>query len=390
LIKRFAWLVLVFALVLALPTPILAAEPGTGTIEGQLVNKSAGGGSVAGLEVTLTTNLNDQEAGSATTKSDVDGRFAFSGLSTEIGYNYQAKVTYEEAEYDSDWLSFGANETSKTVELTVYNSTASDAAIKVATAHTVIYVGQGSLDVMEYYLITNEADLTYIGSGEITSTGKRKTVSFPLPPKATNFQYGGDFMECCILNGQGGFFDTMPVLPGGKEVVYSYRVDYGSGAYTFSRDVNLPTVSYDLLVQGDSSKVISDQLAIQEPVTIEGTSYQHFTASNIARGDTVVARLSGMPSASNQMILVWVVLAVVVVVIFSLFVFLRRRSRLQPEAATAAARPDPRRTLLLELAQLDDAFEAGKIPEDTYRRERALKKAELIRLIQMSKGEGSQ
>ena len=51
LIKRVALLVMILAL--SLSTSALAAEPGNGVVEGQLVNGTSGGSSVADQDITL-------------------------------------------------------------------------------------------------------------------------------------------------------------------------------------------------------------------------------------------------------------------------------------------------------------------------------------------------
>ncbi len=57
--------------------------------------------------------------------------------------------------------------------------------------------------------------------------------------------------------------------------------------------------------------------------------------------------------------------------------------RLRPVLSRMTARPRAQeRKLLDELAHLDDDFEGGKIVEETYRRARAQKKAQLLRLMQ--------
>ena len=47
-----------------------------------------------------------------------------------------------------------------------------------------------------------------------------------------------------------------------------------------------------------------------------------------------------------------------------------------------------RQRLLVELAQLDDNFESGKIPEDAYRRLWAERKVQLVEPMQRSEEEG--
>ena len=384
MIKRIILLVII--LVLSLSVSALAAEPGSGMIEGRIVNGTAGGGSVADQEITLTTYLNDAEVDSTTTKTDAEGQFLFDGLSTESGYNYEVTLVFQQAEYYSEWLSFDEGEATKSVEVTVYDSTTSDEAIKVAMAHTIIYVGQGSLKVMEYLLFVNETDLTYIGSKEIAADGTKETLRFSLPREATELQITLGLMECCIMGSEEGFVDSMPVLPGGREVAYSYEVNHDSGTYTFSRNVNYPTTRYDLLFQGSSIEVTSERLAAEEPMDIEGSRFNHLSGSDLTPGDIILVQLSGLPEPSNQWTVKWVALALVALTSGFGFIYLMRKKRLQPVSPEDSL-DQRRQRLLVELAQLDDDFEAGKIPEEVYRRLRAVKKAELVELMQKSKEE---
>lgn len=377
LIKRIALLVAIFTLSLA--APALAAEPGSGVIEGLVVNGTEGGSSVADLEITLQTYLNDTEVDSITTRTDTEGRFVFDGLSTEPVYRYQVTLNFQQVAYTSDWLSFDDSETSKFAEVTVYDVTTSDEAIKVAMSHTIVYIGQGSLQVKEYFLFVNESDRTYIGSKEITPGGARETLRFSLPEDATELQPEYGLMECCIYDSEDGFVHAMPVLPGSEEIIYSYRVDYNSGAYTFSRNVNYPTINYAFLVQGEGSKVISDQLIQGETLDISGIRFNHLSGEHFVAGDTLVAQISGLPDTNNRGIIIWVVLALGVLVGGFGFSYLLRKRRLQPVRDKVS--PD-RQKILVELAQLDDEFESGKIDEEVYRRLRAKKKSQLVALLQ--------
>ena len=329
LIKRIALLVMI--IMLSLSTSVLAAEPGSGVIEGRIVNGTTGGSSVADQDITLTTYLNEAEVDAITTKTDAEGRFVFDGLSTEPDYSYEVVITFQEAEYYSEWLSFDEGETSKSTGVTVYDATTSDEAIKVAMSHTIIYVDdQGSLWFEEYFLFVNEADRTYIGSKEVVTGGTKETLRFSLPAEATELQPGSGLMTCCVFDSEDGFVDTMPVLPGSKEVAYSYTVDNNSGAYTYSRNVNYPTTRYDLVFQGESIEVIGGQLRVEEPMDIEGTLFSHLSGSDFASGDTLVVQFSGLPESSNQGIVKWATPVLIGLLVGAGFVYLRRKRRLQP------------------------------------------------------------
>ena len=385
MIKRIVLLMIIF--VLSLSPPALAAEPGSGMIEGRVVNGTEGGSSVADLDVSLKTYLDDAEVGSTTAKTNDEGRFVFDGLSNELSYSYWAEVTFQEADYYSERFSFDEGETTKSVEITVYDSTTSVEAIKVEMAHTIIYVGEGSLRVMEYSLFINMADRTYIGSKEGTTEGTRETLRFSLPKEATAFQPGYGLMECCIENSEEGFTDTMPVLPGISEIVYSYEISYNSETYTFSRNVIYPTTKYDLLFQGESIEVTGDQMAAGEPKTIEDTQFSYLTGEAFAPGDILVVQLLSLPVTNNQGVAIWIALTLIVLAGGFGLGYLLIKKRVQPVRIEDSL--DRRRQgLLIELAQLDDNFDGGKISEEDYRRLRTEMKAQLVKLIQRGKRGG--
>ncbi len=365
---------------LSLAAPVLAAEAGNGIINGQLVNKTSGGSSVADQVVTLKTSLDNSEVGAATAKTQNDGRFVFDKLATAPGYSYEITVSYQEGDYSSNALSFAENETAKSVELVVYDSTTSSEAITVETAHTVIYAGQDSLEVMEVYLISNSSDRTYIGSGEVTALGRRKTLDLPLPAGAIDMQYFGDLMGCCIVTIPEGFSDTMAIQPGSKEIAYSYKIDQFPGKFTLSRTVANPMASYALLVAGEGINVESKELTARGPVDISGTTFNQFSGADFTPGQVISASLSGKAPSSHAVVL-WVVLSLAVLAGAAGLVYMLRRKPLQP----VAVQDEPawgQEGLLVELAHLDDDFEAGKIAEADYQRRRAEKKAQLVRLMQ--------
>ena len=340
---------------------------------------------MAAQDVTLTTYLNDAEMDSATTKTDAEGRFVFDGLPTGPGYGYQAKLDFHGVEYNSEWLIFDEGGIVKPVEITVYDSTTSDEAIKVAISHMIVYIEPGVLLVKEFYLFVNEADRTYIGLREVDADTK-ETLRFSLPDEATELQPTSGLMECCIYASDDGFIDTMPILPGPKEVAYSYKVNYDSGAHTFSRRVNYPTDSFNFLVQGEGIEVATDQLTAEEPLNIDGTWFNHSSGGDFTSGDTLVAQLSGLPETANQGTLTWVALMLAVLTGSFGFGYLLKRRRLQPVSTKDS--PDQKiNKLLVELARLDDDFENGKIKEEIYRELRTAKKTQLIELMQEAKEE---
>ena len=382
------YIILLITLIsLFLPAVAFAAEAESGTIEGRIVNRTEGGSGTAELDITLQTYQGDTEISSITTRTDAGGYFVFENLITEGGNDYQVTVDFQGAEYNSEWLYFNEGETSKFIEITVFDSTTSDEVIKIAMAHTIIYAGQdGSFEVKDYFLFVNESDLTYIGLPAGADEEVRETLIFSLPEGATRLQPTIGLMECCLTETEGGFVYSMPILPGSGEVAYSYMINNASGTYTFYQDVNYPIARYDLLLQGENIKVKDTQLVEGEPMDINGALFAHYSGEDFAPGNIITAQLSDLVDTSNQRITMWTGIGLVLFAIGFIGIYWRRKRRLQP--VSIKDRPDQgQERLLLEIVRLDDDFADGKIAEDDYRKLRAEKKAEITALMLGEKGE---
>ncbi len=255
---------------------------------------------MAALEVTLTSRLNDAEVSSTTARTDSQGYFVFKELSTETSYRYQVSLNFQQVQYYSELLSFDEGKTSQSVKVDVYDTTTSDEAISTAMMHTVIYIGQDALRVKEIFLFVNDSDRTYVGLKEIDNKGNKETLQFYLPEAATGLQVSRGLIESHINRTKSGFVDSLPVLPGPTEVAYSYTIPYSSSAYKFSQKFNYPTARYDLLFQGGDVKITSGQMVSETPLDIEGTTFNHFSGTDLARGGVIVAELSSFARSKSH------------------------------------------------------------------------------------------
>lgn len=387
MIKRLALAIAVLILSLGAPAP--AAGAADGVVEGRVINGTEGSGPVADQGITLKTYRDDTEVALATTRTDAEGSFIFTALATEPDYSYYVTLIFQEAEYDGARFGFGPGETAKTVQVTVYDSTTSDGAIRVDILHTVIYIDSGRLLVKELYLFINDTDRTYIGFKRDAADETRQTLRFSLPDGATGLQLepAGDLMECCVRDSDDGFVDSMPVLPGFRNIAYSYSIGFTAGDYTLMRQVNYPIGIYELFIQDVGVRVTSDQMATIGLLDFEGTRFNYLSSEELAAGDVLVVNISGLPQTGGPGTITWVVLVLGLLTFAFGIGYLLIRKRLQP--LSPAERLDQmRQSLLVELARLDDEFEAGKIPLESYRRLRQVKKAQLVELVKRSQVDG--
>lgn len=386
MIRGIVALAIVFALTLqgvALTLPGVArAADGDGTIEGQVINGTAGGGSVAGLEITLNRYLSGVLDDSRQIVIGQDGRFVVDDVPAGPEYYYRASLVYQGAEYFGDVAFFEEALTVTVTAVVVYDATTSGDVISVAQWHTIVQVESDQLYIIEVYSFTNTSDRTYIGADEVAE-GRFVTLKFLLPENNSGLALGEGFSECCPYDSDSGFVHTMPLRPGVTDVMFSYSVPYTGDSYTFDRDFYYPTASYDLVVEGANIEIDSSRLTVATATTESGVSFTIGTATDLIPGDRLLAQVSGLPRIAGDMTVVVVVVTLLVLVAGAIiFLFIRKRTGAEVAVVAAGGPDDGRHRLLVVIAGLDDDFEGGKLPEDAYRRRREAAKAELQRLMQ--------
>jgi hypothetical protein len=146
----------------------------------------------------------------------------------------------------------------------------------------------------------------------------------------------------------------------------------------------------------------SDALTFASQRTMQGQTFLQYTGQNLKAGETLPIRLndlekvefasaSGSEPSDNQpapsvevrqTTLLWFVLGLGAVAVALGLAYPVWRPRFRGE--TVASRGDltlQRQRLLLTLARLDQAYEAGQLNETVYQRARARRKAELAEVL---------
>jgi len=387
MVKRAIFLALLVSLGFA--RPVLEAEAtGNGKISGVLVNKTDGGGNIADKVVSLELFQDDKTVGVKTTRSDNAGRFIFESLPTDSSYTYEIAVTYQNVEYRSDRIGFSAGKDTLSLEIDVFETTTDAKSIFVMLSHATVYFENNSLLVKEYFLFVNSSNQTYIGPEPAVVGGQRETLKFTLPDGATDVQSSfGLSNTTAFLNGSS-LINSEPLTPTGRDVSYSYRLPCNTPEYTISWKVNYAMKRFDLLVPEGNITVAGDKLTPEQPLSISGRNYKHYSSKAVVPGDVIVAKLSGLTGAVNNAPATgisggfnWAWLALIPLAVGAGLIFIRKRN----PRAVAAVTPDSNTTkdkLLAEIAELDDGFEEGQIAEEEYSRLRTQKKRQLMKLVQ--------
>ncbi len=372
-------LLLSVILLTLMPVTVLAQAQSQGVIQGLVVNKTPNGKGVADISLEMKTFSGDQEKGTASAKTNAQGKFQFTGLSTEPSLSYQVSFTYQEADYTSDKVTFAPGETNKVTQVVVWDATDTDPGIKISKTHFVVQFQGDDLEITEYYKIENPGDKTYVGSKPVPKLDKKETLRFNLPAGAQIHQYALSLMESYISLENGALIDTMAVPPGGREIAFIYSTKFSSPSHIIPIAASLPTDQFSLVVEDKGIQVSSPQLSTPQRSKMENLPVLILNGGNLKKGDIIQATLSGLPTTtSTGSNIRFAGIALIVVALgFGVSYAILRRKRAAP---VKVSHEDEKGQLLEEVARLDDSFESGLINKDEYTRLRASKMAHLVAL----------
>lgn len=379
-------------LLLGMALAVAAHAQGGGSLEGQVVNGTAGAPEVGeGIPVVLHVYLGDSETATLETTTDGDGLFRFEGLGTDSNLEYWPEATYLDVPYTvSAPLRFEDGQTSLSATVTVYETTSDDAALRLGSVHSIVESFGEVLRITEIHLLSNAGDRAYVGASDGPNQGT--TVFVPLPETAVGLSFGDDTQEGRFVEAEGGLRDTAPVPPGAETsmVFFSYHLMVTGNTIPLERRFEYPVANFNMLVAQPGLTLRSEQLESRGTQLFQDRQYEFFAAENLgartpltlefvqaadASAGTAAGGMS--PSGSeeatgstrgNQGMLLWIGfglagLAIVGAVVYS-------ATMAQPTPAHRSGRSvgsDPRaQRMLSELAELEEALEAGRVDEATY------------------------
>jgi len=396
MIWRIALLAAIIALLSSVPTIAGAADDGV--IQGQVINQTEDGSSTADVAVSLKTYAHDgvEEGDPITVQTDADGIFEFDTLSTASDNIHQVTLTFLDVVYASDYIIFATDETSKTVDINVYDTTDSDALIFLVQSSTVVYTEPETEDspllVIESYMIANTTlNTVYIGADDGPVEGSKEVLRFTVPAGATGLTYGAGLTDGFVFETDDGFITTMPIKPGHPETIkYSYYLAPSENTLDISRKFHYPLVgSHALMVQDTGSiKVSTDQLTSKESVVNDGSTFFRYEGTEFP-ADTIVTASINLAATSSQAAVIWWIAGSVLAAAAAGGATYWKKKKSARSATIQIATPNTteniRQKLFVEIARLDDDLEAGKISKEQHHILRSEKKTQLIKLMRRPK-----
>jgi mono/diheme cytochrome c family protein len=352
--------------------PATQAVAANGVIRGKVTNGTPGGSLPEGVEVTLTGFDGEAEAYSETVGLSSDGIFEFTEVPAVAGRIYGATVSYGDVLYFSEGAHLTGDAKPLDLPITVFETKTDPSGMRVERLHILFdFSLPDVVQVLELWVLSNESDRSVVAAPQ------RGSVEVTLPEGATELAFeDGSVGDRYILT-ETGFGDTQPIVPGNatSQFIFSYRLPY-DGRLSFRQPTNYAVTAAVVLLpsEGVTAKGTALQdLGVQQ---MGGQAVHNYAAGAIPAGAALELDLSGRPSAAasaaepNRWTNVIVGLGVLggLLIIAGLWWF-------RPSAAKGRSEAETDR-LLGEIAELDDAFAAGKMDEPAYRaRREELKRA---------------
>lgn len=381
---RFAALAaLALLLVSVLPA---AAEPNDGSVSGQLVNKTANGGTTGGSTVILVSFGRKEQAplGQQTTQADADGRYSFANLDRDPNIVYLALARYQNVNYPTDQPFQLVDQAAYQADISVYEATTTDDAIQIDRLNLLVMgADQGMAQLMEMGTLVNSGDRTFVTANPQDQQLAR-AIKFALPPGALSVQMQSGFNEQDVTAGVGGVQVTSPVLPGRHDFAMSFQLPYSGSTADLTMQIPYPTGTYSVYLPDTGIKLDSTPLAAGGSSQLGGQSYALYSASNLSKSTMVGGQLSGLGSngavGPNQLALIS--LGIVLFVVGGGVLLFAGRVRPGMLLAQHADQDfdQERLELVVRLAALDERFAAGELSQTEYDAERDRGKQRLLEL----------
>ncbi len=379
--------------------PIPAAE-----IAGTVTNETTGEPLSAGVPAVLNAFTTDFEPSlTMTTTLDAGGQFQFDLTMVPPDLVYVVTVEYEGISYGSDVGQLARDEPALNLEVSVFERSSDPSMVSIGQLHIILQFIDDQVQVSELYQFTQSASTVFVGQSGDPEQG---SVHIALPPGARDpsfdRSFGGTesfFPADTVIQTEDGWADTVPLRPG--EGTLSLLVRY-TLPYEDSLSFSHP-LRYDVgatnLVFPDAGVTLTSDGGWQEgePQTMgEAGIFLNFTRANIAvdeaaGGGAITFSLQGEPQQINgtsagitpqrdptNALLIGGGALLLAIAVSGYALYVWRREQESEAEATPQAAEERRQALLIAIAALDDAHEAGELHEPDYEERRRALKEELV------------
>ena len=384
--------------------PAVLTEPiAAGVISGVLTNGTSGA-PLGETEVELRAFTPDLEQTlTLTTTTGADGAFRFDVADTPPDWVYIAGASFDGLSFSSSADQLSRSRTALDMPITVFDKTTDAGAISIAQLHVVMEFAGDLVQVSQLYIISNAEQAVYVGP---TGNPDEGVIEVGVPEGAQNLMFQRSFgaMDSFLpandfVQTAGGWADPLPLRPGegALTLLVSYTLPY-EDALTISHAVFYDTASGAIILPDNGVTVVGDEWTEGAPQSFgQNEVFRNYGRGALAAGETLTIELDGRPTiiadeatggnVANRDTTTELLIgggALLLAAVGGVFLWRYWQGRradedwdetpayapAAPVAPATAATAAERDTLLRHIAALDDAFDAGQLPEADYHAQR--------------------
>ena len=384
------------------PTEEVAAEStaiplleGFGTITGTVIN-GAGGELPSGLIVELQGYDHDVASGSFNEALVVeapiaaDGTYIFEDIEMPEQRAFVTVVFEGGLSYGSEPGFVTEGLTSLDLPITYYPTKADPSVLSVDRLHIFFEFNDPSMEivqVIEVFIVTNPTD--YVISPEEEG---QAVLEFVLPEDAENIQFEDGVIGERYTKTENGFGDTAPVSPGmgQHQIIVFFELPYGK-KMDFTQAINHP-ISSAIVMVPQGIKLKSDMLQNSGERDAQGMVYDVYASQPLPIGATLMMNISGKVASniavsetdSQKNVIIGAMAFGIVLIGAGLWYFKRSQREDDDDYYNEdddEVEFDDAKEVMDAIIALDDAYRAGDLGEEAYKKRRADLKAQLKELV---------
>jgi len=282
--------------------------PGTWRVAEGRVLRALGDTSVAlpNQWVTLHRVGPDTAAPLDSVQTDARGKFDFRyQLSGSRDAIYFASSTHGGIAYFTPPLT-GATTERGALELVVFDTSSVSRPLSVRGRHVIVGAPapSGGRTVIEVFEISNDSSVTLVAG-----PGDAPTFTAMVPRTASAFQVReSDVAKDAITLRDGRVEVRAPIAPGLRQIAFSYEMPKRAKALRFP--VERPTPVLEVLAEEPLARIGGGAVTEVDPVTIDGRGFRRYLAQDPPPAGVVTMEFPATPTATRQLYLAVVIVAV--------------------------------------------------------------------------------
>ncbi len=375
------------------------AQEGFGTVTGNITNASGDDDLPEDLVVTLEAYDHDVATGgfnlalTLETSVDADGNYIFEDVEMPEQRAFMATIYEGDFTYSSEPVFVTAGMDTLDLPITYYMTSTDTSRLSVDRLHIFFEFPDADFEVVqvvEVFVVTNPTLYTIV-----PEEAGQAVIEFDLPEGAENIQFEDSTFGERYTQTETGFGDTSPVSPGmgQHQVIVFFELPYKK-KMDFAQTINHP-IDSAIIMAPDGIKVKSDLLTESGQRDAQGLVYNVFASQPLPSGSTLTMNISGkLASAAStaggdtQQNLIFGAFAFGIVLIGSgVWMYMRNRNEddeddeYEDDDEDDAVEFDDTDSIMDAIIALDDAYRAGDLNEDVYKKRRADLKTQLKDLL---------